>query len=398
MEDEYKALLHNDTWDLVPPPPHKNIVGNRWAYKIKRRPDGSIERYKAQLVAQWFTQQARIDFAKTFSPVVKPTTIRLIISLAVHYGWNLRQLGLSTTFALRDLGEAHYFLGLELHRSSDGVHLSQRKYIHYLLVKTKMHEAKPIHTPMAASTKLDVTHGSPLPDATEYRNVVGALQYIIVTRLDVSFSVNKVCQFMKEPTNVHWSAVKRILRYLKSIIDHVITFRTSLELALEAFSDANWTSCPVDHRSQGSFCVYLGRNLISWSSHEQSTVSRSSTELEYRSLASTAAEILWLQMLLTKLGLKLPRPPVIWCDNLSAKFLSSNPVHHSHTKHIELDVHFIREKVAAGLLLINHIPSHDQIADILTKHLPSTRFNDLTAKLIVSKRPLSLRGDVRVSQ
>ncbi|XP_019051410.1 PREDICTED: uncharacterized protein LOC109113930 [Nelumbo nucifera] len=214
---------------------------------------------------------------------------------------------LSTTFALRDLGEAHYFLGLELHRSSNGVHLCQRKYIHDLLVKTKMHEAKPIHTPMAASTRLDVTHGSPLPDATEY--------------------------------------LKRILHNLKSTIDHVITFRSSLEFALEAFSDADWASYPVDHRSQGGFYVYLGRNLISWCSYKQSIVSHSSTESEYRSLASTVAEILWLQMLLTELGLKLPRPLVIWCDNLSAKFLSSNPVHYSHTKHIELDATLYEKKL-----------------------------------------------------
>ncbi|XP_019053342.1 PREDICTED: uncharacterized protein LOC109114719 [Nelumbo nucifera] len=147
---------------------------------------------------------------------------------------------------------------------------------------------------MAASTRLDVTHGSPLPDATEYRSVVGALQYITLTRPNINFSVNKVFQFMKKPTDVHWSAVKRILRYLKSTVDHVITFRTSPELVLEAFSDAGWASCPVDRHSQGGFCVYLGRNLISWSSRKQSTVSRSSTESEYRSLASTTAEILWL--------------------------------------------------------------------------------------------------------
>ncbi|XP_019054959.1 PREDICTED: uncharacterized protein LOC109115419 [Nelumbo nucifera] len=201
---------------------------------------------------------------------------------------------LSTTFSLQDLGEAHYFLGLELHRTIDSVHLSQRKYIHDLLVKTKMHKAKPIHTLMVASTKLDVTHGSPLLDATKYRNVVGALQYITLTRPDISFSVNKVCHFMKEPTDVHWSAVKRIIRYLKSTIDHVIIFCSSQELALEAFSGADWASCPVDRRSQGGFCVYLGRNLISWSFRKQSTVSRSSTESKYRSLASTITELLWL--------------------------------------------------------------------------------------------------------
>ncbi|XP_019051556.1 PREDICTED: uncharacterized protein LOC109114020 [Nelumbo nucifera] len=98
MEDEYKTLLRNNTWDLVPPPFHKNIVGNKWVYKIKRRPDGSSERYKALLVAQGFTQQAGIDFIETFSPVVKPTTIWLIISLVVHYGWNLRQLDVSNAF------------------------------------------------------------------------------------------------------------------------------------------------------------------------------------------------------------------------------------------------------------------------------------------------------------
>ncbi|XP_019051912.1 PREDICTED: uncharacterized protein LOC109114152 [Nelumbo nucifera] len=140
---------------------------------------------------------------------------------------------------------------------------------------------------MAISIGLDVTHGSPLLDATEYRSVVGALHYITLTRPDISFSINKVCQFMKEPTNVHWTTVKRILHYLKSTIDHVITFRSSQELALEAFYDADWASCLVDRRSQGDFCVYFGRNMISWSSHKQSTVSCSSTKSKYRSLAST---------------------------------------------------------------------------------------------------------------
>ncbi|XP_019055578.1 PREDICTED: uncharacterized protein LOC109115723 [Nelumbo nucifera] len=163
---------------------------------------------------------------------------------------------LSTQFALKDLDAAHYFLGLELHRCKEGIHVNQHKYIHDLLHQTSLHEAKPIATPMAASTKLDATSGEVLTDPTQFRSVVGALQYVTLTRTNISFSVNKICQFLKNPTFEHWIAAKCILRYLKGTISHSLSFQPTSH-SLVAFSDADWANCLVDWHSHSGVCMFL---------------------------------------------------------------------------------------------------------------------------------------------
>ena len=121
-------------------------------------------------------------------------------------------------------------------------------------------------------------------------------------------------------------------------------------------------------------------------------VSRSSTEVEYRALASTTAELYWIRMLLRDLGLFLPRPPLLWCNNVSALAIATNPVFHTRTKHIEVDYHFVREKVLRRDVMLKFISAHDQLADLFTKGLPSPWFNWLTSKLMW-KFPIRLRGD-----
>ena len=202
---------------------------------------------------------------------------------------------------------------------------------------------------------------------------------------------------MHKPTDTHWAACKRILRYLKGYPDLGLLIRPSPSLHLYGFTDADWASNLDDRRSTGDYCIFLGENLVSWSSRKQHVVARSSTESEYRALASGAAELSWLRSLLRELQLPLTSTPILWCDNQSAGSLASNPVFHARTKHIEIDVHFIRDKVLQKSLDVRYVPSCDQLADVLTKVLPTARFQHLRSKLNVLPPPFRLKGDVSIS-
>lgn len=186
-------------------------------------------------------------------------------------------------FALKDMGDLHYFLGIEVKRTSTGLVLSQQKYASDILARAGMSNCKSVDTPLPTSEKLSLADGTKLgpSDSTQYRSMVGALQYLTLTRPDLSFSVNKVCQFLHAPTTTHWSAIKRILRYVKGTVNMGLIFRRSDSMVVSAFSDADWAGCVDDPRSTGGFAVFLGPNLVSWSARKQATVSRSSTAAEY---------------------------------------------------------------------------------------------------------------------
>jgi hypothetical protein len=500
MTQEFEALIANDTWTLCLRPKQQHVIRNKWVYKIKQRPDGSIERFKARLVAKGFEQQNGVDYTDTFSPVIKSSTIRIVLALAVHFDWPIRQfdvsnaflhgslmeevfmeqpqgfvdatkpdyvcklhksiyglkqaprawfkclsstlldlgfvaslvdsslfifirdkikiflliyvddilvtgthnavinsliLQLQTQFPLKDLGPLGFFLGIEAHRSSDSLHLCQAKYITDLLHRTRMLGAKPAASPCPSGSKLSKFDGDLLPDPTEYRQVVGALLYCTLTRPEIAFSVNQLCQHMHSPSTTHWSAAKRVLRYLKHTIDHGLHF-TKGTLHLQAFCDSDWAGNPDDRRSTSGFGVFLGPCLVSWSAKKQAVVSRSSTKAEYRAMSLTTAELFWLRMLFKELGIVLHTAPILWCDNVSALALASNLVYHARTKHIEVDYHFIREKVVNGDILVKFISTLDQTADIFTKGLSSARFSDLKSKLMVTALPIRLWGDVSI--
>ena len=500
MAEEFNALLKNQTWSLVPPSPSQNTVGCKWVFKIKRKSDGSIERYKARLVAKGFHQQQGLDYEETFSPVVKPTTIRTVLSIATSFAWPLRQLdvknaflhghltetvymtqppgfinpqsphhvcrlqkaiyglkqaprawfqrfssfiihlgfvqstfdhsmfvfhrsnnimvlllyvddiiltgnnpstldkfihSLAKEFEIKDLGPLHYFLGLEVSLVDNGLHLTQTKYILDLLKRSHMTECKPSSTPNSGKSQLSKLEGALLPDATEFRQIVGTLQYLTLTRPDIAFAVQHVAQFMSAPRIPHMTAVKRILRYLKGSLDIGLLFRPCHGLpSIEIYSVADWAGCPDSRRSTSGYCEFLGSNLISWSAKKQPTVSRSSAESEYCSLATACAESIWVLHLLNELRLPVLSPTILNCDNLSATYMAANPVFHARTKHIELDYHFVRERVASGTHRVQFVPSADQTADIFTKGLHKSRFLSLRSKL-VHHRPPSLRGNVK---
>jgi histone deacetylase 1/2 len=292
-------------------------------------------------------------------------------------------LGLRDAFAVKDLGHLHYFLGVEVARHKGGLTLTQRQYALDLLRRAGMLKCKTADTPMSVVTKL-FPADSPLlvdEDATTYRSIVGGLQYLTLTRPDLAFAVNRVCQFLHSPTEEHWSAVKRILRFVHGTLDHGLLLSPSASSSLTVYSDADWAGDVADRRSTGGYAVFYGGNLVAWSARKQATVSRSSTESKYKAVVNAIAELIWVEALLKELGVRQSSPPVLWCDNIGATYLSSNPVFHARTKHIEVDFHFVRERVAQKLLQVRFVGSKDQPADIFTKPLPLPLFQECKRNL-----------------
>ncbi|KAL0540842.1 hypothetical protein IC582_020859 [Cucumis melo] len=186
---------------------------------------------------------------------------------------------------------------------------------------------------------------------------------------------------MAAPQTIHFTAVLRILRYIKGTLGHELQFSSQSSLVLFGYSDADWAEDPTDRRSTTGYCFYLGDSLISWRSNKQSVVSRSSTESEYRALADTTAELLWLRWLLADMGVPQQGSTLLHCDNRSAIQIAHNDIFHERTKHIENDCHFIFHHLLSNTLLLQPVSTTEQPDDIFTKALPFTRFNQLRTKL-----------------
>lgn len=497
MLDEFDALIKNKTWELVPRPQNVNVIRSMWIFRHKKKSDGSFERYKARLVGDGRSQQVGLDCDETFSPVVKPTTIRIVLTIALSKSWSIHQLDvknaflhgelqetvymhqpmgfrdpihpdyvcllkkslyglkqaprawyqrfadfaltigfshsksdhslfiyrkgndmayillyvddiiltassdalrqsimslLASEFAMKDLGTLSYFLGLAVTHHAGGLFLSQRKYASEIIERAGMTSCKPTATPVDTKSKLSTSSGSPYKDPTHYRRLAGALQYLTFTRPDISYAVQQVCLHMHDPKDEHMNALKRILRYLQGTLDHGLHLYKSSVSGLISYTDADWGGCPDTRRSTSGYCIFLGDNLISWSSKRQPTLSRSSAEAEYRGVANVVSESCWIRNLLLELHCPIPKATLVHCDNISAIYLSGNPVQHQRTKHIEMDIHFVREKVSRGQVRVLHVPSRYQIADIFTKGLPRILFEDFRDSLSIRRPPASTAG------
>jgi hypothetical protein len=221
---------------------------------------------------------------------------------------------------------------------------------------------------MSTFEKLSAHVGEPLSaeETTKYRSVVEALQYLSHTRPDLAFSINKDCQYLSSPTTVHWTAVKRIPRYVKHTLGIGLHIRKSPSSVVSAFSDADWAGCSNDRKSTGGHAIFFGSNLIFWSTKKHPIVSHSSTEDEYKSMANAVTEVMWLQSLLKELQISTPLAARIWCDNMG---LSSNHVFLARMKDIE----------------VQFFSTHDQLADGFTKPLPQQRFSDFCNNLNLDK-------------
>lgn len=193
------------------------------------------------------------------------------------------------------------------------------------------------------STPFIIKKSKVIDDPHFYRSLVGALQYVTITRPDLTYAINTACQYIHRLCLSHFQALKRILHYLASTKNLSLHYKPS-SLMIQGFSDTNGVSGLSDRKSTTDYCVYLGKNPILWTSKKQTTISRLTMEAEYHALLSITAEICWLSMLLQEIRLPIPGIPIIWCDRKSVIALASFPVFHACTKHIKIDYHFIKEK------------------------------------------------------
>ncbi|GKD53570.1 ribonuclease H-like domain-containing protein [Tanacetum coccineum] len=327
-------------------------------YKHKYNADGSLSRYKARLVANGHSQQQGIDCDETFSPVVKPATgpdtayLLLYVDdiiLTTSSTLLMQRIisSLHAEFALTYLGLLNYFLGISATRTTSGIFLSQTKYATEILEWSQMLNCNPCRTLVDTKNKLR-PEGSPVSDPTLYRSLTGALQYPTFTRPDLSYAVRQLCLYMHDPREQHLNAMKHVLRYLRRTTDLGLHLFRSTTSQLISYFDADWAGCPAMRRSTSGYCVFLGDNLLTWSSKRQDMLFRSSAEAEYRGVTNAVAKTSWIRNLLCELHTPLFIATLVYYDNISAVYMSANPVQHQCTKHIEINIYFVRDKVAAG--------------------------------------------------
>ena len=484
MKAEMDSLHDNGVWDLVPLPEGRKAVGSKWVFKLKRSADGSIEKCKARLVAQGYSQREGLDYDETFSPVVRAESVRSVIALASKNGLKLHQMDITTAFLngdleeevymeqpkgfvaegqerlvcrlrksiyglkqssrcwnraldaqlklmgfeqsmsdpciytsetksdglfilavyvddilvagkseqkialvkadlgkrfeLKDMGELHYFLGVSVRQHPRGTWIGQPAFTQAVIEKFGMGECRSVNTPVTPGTKLlKATEQSEIVDATLYQSAVGSLLYLSGwTRPDIAFAVNQVVRFCSSPTKEHWTAVKRILRYLKGTPNYGLMYSRSVDRdhTLIGYSDADWAGDVNDRKSTSGYLFMMSGAAVSWKSQKQMCVALSTAEAEYVALAAAAQEATWLRKLMENLHNSQVEPITIYEDNQSAICIARNPHCHNKTKHVDIKYHYIRDKVQDATIELQYCPTNNMIADILTKGLTYDRF------------------------
>ncbi|XP_057734655.1 uncharacterized mitochondrial protein AtMg00810-like [Arachis stenosperma] len=268
---------------------------------------------------------------------------------------------LHRTFEMKDLGSLSYFLGLKVISTNDDIYLSQAKYASDLLARAGITDSRTESTPLESNVRFTLMDDTVLDNPTLYRQLVGSLVYLTVTRPDIAYPVHVLSQFLSAPRTTHYAAVLRILRYIKGTLFHGLYFSAHSSLSLHAYSDADWAGDPTNCRSTTDYYLFLGDALISWCAKKQTFTARSSTEAEYRALADTTTEII---------------------------LIAHNDVFHKRTKHIEIDCHFVRRRILIDAVRLIAVGTLDQTADIFTKAHHPTRFQTLLSKLKLDFMPL----------
>lgn len=291
-----------------------------------------------------------------------------------------------STYEMNDMGLLHYFLGIEVSQSKDGIFISQKKYAENILKKFNLLRCNSVATPLIANEKLKKEDGAKKAGPTKYRSLIGGLLYLTATRPDIMFAASLLSRYMQEPSQIHFGAAKRVLRYLQGTLDYGILYKAAESSKLIGYTDSDWAGCLDDMKSTSAYVFSLGSGACSWASKKQSVVAQSTAEAEYIAAAKATSQAIWLRRILEDIGEKQEKGTTLYCDNKSAIAIGKNPVNHERTKHIAIKYHFIKEAIEKEIVQLEYCRSEEQLADILTKALSKEKFCHLRELIGVVKK------------
>ncbi|GKB78395.1 putative ribonuclease H-like domain-containing protein, partial [Tanacetum coccineum] len=287
---------------------------------------------------------------------------------------------MKSRFKMSMMGEMTFFLGLQVNQSPSGIFINQSNYVIKILKKYGLNTCDTVGTPMDIKDKLDLDQiGTPV-DATKYHSMMGALMYLMLSKLDIVHATCVCARYQAQPTEKHLKEVKRIFRYLQGTVNAGLWYTKDFGFELTGFSNVDYAGCKDTFKSTSGGAQFLGEKLMSWSLKKQDCTSLSTAKSEYVSLSACCAQVLWMRTQLTDYGFHFNKIP-IYCDSKLAIAISCNPVQHSRTKHITVRYHFIKEHVEKGTIELYFVNTNYQLADIFTKALPVDIFNYLVRRL-----------------
>lgn len=279
---------------------------------------------------------------------------------------------LMKSFEMRDLGKLNHCLGIKFEQKDGKLIANQSKYIDDVLKKFYMTDCKPIGTPMDPKVKLN----EPTLNETvnkPYQSLIGSLMFLAVgTRPDIAYSVSYLSQFNDRHSEEHWKAAKRVLRYLQGTKDKSLVFEKSNK-PLTGLADADWGSSSTNRKSFTGYCFMYANGSVSWASRKQKSTSLSTAEAEFYSITEATKEALHLRRLIHDMG-DSHEKITIYNDNQAAQHIASNPVVSAKSKHIDIRLHFVREKIEEGSIELKYLPTESMTADVLTKALAKPNF------------------------
>jgi hypothetical protein len=500
---ELSALASNGTWVIVKRPMGIRVISCRWVYHYKHvllkdvstgekesTTEESPGQFKARLVAKGFQQTQGVNYNETFAAVALMKTFRILLALAVTFGWAVHQLDVSSAFLygvleetvymefppgypgppgmvcllkksiyglkqssrtwfhtlraallkngfvqlladtcvfvhmarnlvlsvhvddiillaasleqktwlvtallmafkIKDLGLVSHYLGFEVSFTPGKVHICQEAYVGRVLERFSMSTCSGKSTPHQPGVKLIATSDEESQQAKAdmadraYRSIIGSLLYACLgTRPDIAFAVLALAQFSSMPKLDHWKAAKHILAYLKVTARHGITYLKTGAVLLKAFSDSDWAGCLNTRKSRSGGVITINGSWIIGICKLQSSISLSSCEAELIALVEVIKELMWLHNFLQELGVTFNRPTVIYVDNKSAIALAQNSVNHRASKHIDLRYKFMCAQLDDRTIILEYIPTGDNLADLMTKGTSFAVFQKLVGALV----------------